>query len=226
MSTLPIAGAGLPGLARGEAARGERLAWLSGQLLRRLGADLRSVPRYVVRYTILVLAFFGLLSLWESLGDGRIPSPCLLRTLDPYHVSAPQCILEGAGDQARWQALAAALAILDQVHPEVASWVRQRREASALVFSDEYCRGRDRQASLARYDHFRHRLIIQRPLFSENDGEIAAVLCHEYRHSRQNFAKLVKCALSFVTTAEGDRSILENDALLYEHEARLAIFGQ
>jgi hypothetical protein len=69
-------------------------------------------------------------------------------------------------------------------------------------------------------------LIVQRALFEEKDGEVAAILCHEYRHSRQNPAKLIKCALSFVASADGDRSILENDALLYEHEARLAIFGR
>lgn len=226
MSTVPIAGTGLPSLTRRETARGEQLLRLISRLLGRLGADLWSVPRYVVRYTVLVLAFCGLLGVWESLGDGPIPVPCPLRTLDPRHVSAPQCIVEGVGDPARWQGLAPAMAILDQVNPEVASWVRQRREASAVVFSDEVCRGRDRQASLARYDHFRRQLIIQRSLFAQNDGEIAAVLCHEYRHSRQNFAKLMKCALSFVTTSHGDRSILENDALLYEHEARLAIFGR
>ena len=63
-----------------------------------------------------------------------------------------------------------------------------------------------------------------RALLEENDGEIAAILCHEYRHSRQNAAKLVRCVLSFVLTADGDPSILENDAELYEHEARQAIF--
>jgi len=226
MSTVPIAGAGFPPLNGIEAARGRRILRLSDQVLHRLGADLRSVPRYLIRYTILVLALCGLLNLWESQGDGRIPGLCPLRTLDPHRVSSLPCAAGGTSDDRRWQGLSAALAILDQVNPEVASWVRQRRQSAALVFSDEYCRGPDKQGSLAKYDHFRRTLIVQRALFEENDGEIAAILCHEYRHSRQNSAKLVKCALSFVVTADGDRSILENDALLYEHEARLAIFGR
>jgi hypothetical protein len=132
----------------------------------------------------------------------------------------------GVNDDTRWRGLASVLAILDQVNPDVASWVRQRHEAGAVVFSDEYCRGRDKHGSLAKYDHFGRRLIVQRALFEESDGELAAILCHEFRHSRQNTAKLVKCALSFVVTADGDRSILENDALVYEHEARWAIFGR
>jgi len=226
MSTVPIAGAGFPRRRGIKAASEQRLQRLLGEFLRRLGADLWSVPRYLIRYTLLVLALFGLLSLWDAHGDGRIPVLLPLRTMDPCRVSAPRCAASETGDEARWQGLATALAILDQVCPEVASWVRQRRQAGALVFSDEYCRGRDKQASLARYDHVGRRLIVQRALFEECDGEIAAVLCHEYRHSRQNAAKLVKCALSFVLTADGDRSILENDALLYEHQARLAIFGR
>jgi hypothetical protein len=191
-----------------------------------VGADLRSVPRYVIRYTVLVLALCGLLTLWESHGDGRIPGLCPLRTGDPHRVSSLHCAAKGTSDDTRWQGLSAALAILDQVNPEVAAWVRRRHEAGALVFSDEFCRGPDKQGSLAKYDHFQRRLIVQRALFEENDGEVAAILCHEYGHSRQNSAKLVKCALSFVVTADGDRSILENDALLYEHEARFAIFGR
>jgi len=226
MSTVPAANVGLPTVGRGHVARGERLLWLAGRVLRRLAADLRSVPRYVIRYTIVALALCGLLNVWESLGDGSIPTPCPLRTLDPCHVSALPCAAGGTSDAARWQGMAAALAILDQVSPEVASWVRRSHEAGALVFSDEYRRGRDKHGSLAKYDHLRRRLILQRALFEENAGEIAAVLCHEYRHSRQNVAKLAKCALSFVTTAEGARSIVENDALLYEHEARGAIFGR
>jgi hypothetical protein len=226
MSTVPIAGVGFPPLSGVGAARGRRIGIRSGPFLHRVGADLRSVPRYVIRYTVLVLALCGLLTVWESYGDGRIPGLCPLRTIDPHRVSSLHCGAKGVDSDARWQGLSAALAILDQVNPEVASWVRQEYEAGALVFSDEYCRGPDKQGSLAKYDHFQRRLIVQRALFEENDGEVAAILCHEYRHSRQNPAKLVKCALSFVVSADGDRSILENDALLYEHEARVAIFAR
>ena len=59
-----------------------------------------------------------------------------------------------------------------------------------------------------------------RGLFAENDGTIAAVLCHEYRHSRQRLPKTMIYALSFLLLPDGDPSIVENDALLYEQEAQ------
>lgn len=167
-----------------------------------------------------------MLSLWDAHGDGRMPSPLPLMdpAKDPHRVSAGICAGKGVSSEDRWHGLAAALAILDDVNPEVAAWVRQRYAVGAVLFSDQYCSGSDKQGSLARYDHLSRMLLVQRALFEEEDGEIAAILCHEYRHSRQNLAKLVKRAVSFVIVTDGDPSILENDALLYEHEARQAIF--
>jgi transcriptional regulator with GAF, ATPase, and Fis domain len=174
----------------------------------------------------MVLALLGLLGLWEAQGDGWIPAMMPLRTIDPRAVSAPHCAVPGIGDEARWQGLAAALSILDQVNPQVATWLRQKHEQGRVVFSDSYRAEGNKHGSLAEYDHVRRALVVHRMLFEENDGEVAAILCHEYRHSRQNLARVFKCALSFVVTADGDRSIVENDALLYEREARDAIFAK
>jgi hypothetical protein len=176
----------------------------------------------------MVLAIFGLLSLWETRGDGNIPefAPLTSRDKNPRHCSSPQCVLARTSDAERWRGLAPALAIVEEVNPHAAAWVRERHARGALVFSNQDVRAGSVHASLARYDHFRRRLIVQRGLFAQEDGEVAAVLCHEYRHSRQNAAKVVKCALSFAVAASGDRSILENDAVLYEQAARLAIFGE
>ena len=78
---------------------------------------------------------------------------------------------------------------------------------------------------LAKYDMFRGRIVVKRELFCENDGTIATILCHEYRHSRQNLGKFCQYVLSFLFVREGDLSIIENDAVIYEQEARNAIFG-
>ncbi len=190
-------------------------------------SELRAVPGYALRWTVVILALLGGFSLWDAWGDGDIPGfgPLILADLDPHRVSSPHCILERSSDAERWCGLAPALAILDEVNPEVAAWVRDRQARGKLVFSNGYTRPGDNRYSLARYDHFRGELIVQRGLFAEADGQIAAILCHEFRHSRQNAAKLLRCALSFVLQGEGDRSILENDAELYEREAEIAIFG-
>lgn len=225
MSTAPIAGTGIPSVVGAGAAAPTRVR-LPGLALGRIAAELRSVARYVLRYAVILLAALGLLSLWDAYGDSQVPRmvPLMGMTKDPNQFSALECAEQGVGDDQRWQGLAASLAILDDVNPKIADWVRERHDCGRLVFSDRHTGGHDNYGSLAKYDHLGRRLTVQRALFEENDGEIAAILCHEYRHSRQNAAKLVRCVLSFAMTANGDRSILENDAELYEHEARTAIF--
>ena len=203
-----------------------RVVSLSAEIARRAGRDVRNVPRYIVRYTVICLAMLGLLSVWDAHGDGWIAAMMPLRTIDPRAVSSAHCAAVGTGDRDRWQGLAPALAILDQVNPQVAAWLRQKHEEGRIIFTDSYRGQGDKHGSLAEYDHLRGALVIHRTLFEEKDGEVAAIVCHEYRHSRQNLARVFKCALSFVVSADGDRSIVENDALLYEREARDAIFGK
>lgn len=194
-----------------------------------LEADLRNIPRYVIRYIVILLALFGLLSLWTAYGDGPLPAFTDLlpsSPLVPSRVSSVHCMAEGASEETRWLGLAPALAILDEVNPEVASWVRQKHEAGQLVFTDRYRSEDGKMPPLAKHDAFKHTLTVNRGLFAQNDGTTAAILAHEYRHSRQNLPKTILYALSFLLRAEGDPSIVENDALLYEGEAYIAVFGE
>jgi hypothetical protein len=174
---------------------------------------------------VAVVFLFGLFSLWESRGDGEMPgmSP-LSGLLDPYHISSMDCTAEGVPDAVRWEAIAPALAILDQVNPTVAAWVREKHDRGVIVFRDDPQTGEE-MPSLAKYDMYRNRLVINRHLFTENDGTIAMVLCHEYRHSRQNFGKSCQYMLSFLFVKGGDPSFIENDAVIYEQLAHNNIFG-
>jgi hypothetical protein len=95
-----------------------------------------------------------------------------------------------------------------------------------LRFSDSLKFAGDDANHLAAYDAFRGTLTLGGGLFAENDGTIAAILCHEYRHARQRFPKTLVYALSFLWTRHGDPAIIENDALLFEQEAHLAVFGK
>jgi hypothetical protein len=228
MSTVPI-GEGSLRLTGIEKREGRNFVRFARALAGGVRADLHSVPRYLVRYAALVLVLFGLLSLWEAHGDGRIPvlTSLLPSTgINPSRLSSLPCAAEGVSDEARWRGLAPALKILDEVNPQVAAWVRQKRADGSIAFFEDYRGGGDKQRSLAKYDRLRRRLIVNRWLFCENDGTVAAILCHEYRHSRQSIPKLIRCALSFILTKDGDSSILENDAVLYEQEATFAIFGK
>jgi hypothetical protein len=146
--------------------------------------------------------------------------------LDPLRVSHPRLVFPETSDSARREGLEPALEVLDEVNPTVAEWVRQMLRERDVIFTDrvKICDGPS--GHLAKYDVFRRELTISRGLFAENDGTIAAVLCHEYRHARQRFPKTMVYALSFLLTKDGDAAIIENDALLYEQEANLAIFGK
>lgn len=226
MSTAPVDRATLPSVMGDGVTRPDRAFRLSGETFRRIAVELGDVPRYVVRYLVAVLVLLGLFSLWDAHGDSHVPAlvPLMGTEKDPHLHSGLSCAEPGVRDRERWQALSAPLAILDDVNSQGAGWVREMHNRGGLVFSNRHTSGHDRQGSLANFDHISRKLTVQRALFEENDGEIAVILCHEYRHSRQNPAKLIRSVLSFVVTTEGDRSILENDAELYEHEARLAIF--
>lgn len=206
----------------------EPLAQSVGRLLAGHGKlaadDLRNVPRYVLRALIGVTVVFGLLSLWGSHGDGKIPGMSPLCGLDPYHISSAHCIADKTDAIARWKGLSPALAILDKVNPVVATWVRERPRGLVTFGGGDRTKG-DPAGALAKYDMFRGCIVVKRELFCENDGTIAAILCHEYRHSRQNWGTFAQYVLSFLFKREGDLSIIENDAVIYEHAAHEAIFG-
>lgn len=197
--------------------------------LTRLAGESRHAARYCLKYGVVVLALFGLLSIWQAGGDGPIApfrSLTPTATLDPCRVSAPRCILAGTDAATRRVTLERPLALLDEVHPPVAAWVRAVEHQGRLRFANQLRAGHEPVGCLAQYDHFRGTLTIAGGLFAEDDGTIATILCHEYRHARQRLPKTIVYALSFVVMAQGDASIIENDAQLFEREAQLAIFGR
>jgi hypothetical protein len=197
--------------------------WATG-----LWAAARSIPRYCLKYCVLLLAALGLIQLWQAGGDGPIAPFHNLAPdarLDPHHVTAAPCLLTKTDPETRWAAIKPALAILDEVHPDVASWVRETQRRGKLRFSDRWTTGRGGPPCLARYDALRGTLTICPGIFAENDGRIATVLCHEYRHSRQRSSKTILYALSFIWTRGGEPAIIENDALLFEQQAQFAVFG-
>ena len=81
-----------------------------------------------------VTVVFGLLSLWGSHGDGKIPGMSPLCGLDPYHISSAHCIADKTDAIARWKGLSPALAILNKVNPVVATWVREKHQRGLVTF--------------------------------------------------------------------------------------------
>jgi len=146
--------------------------------------------------------------------------------LDPHRVSSGRCMLKSSTNTERWEGLAPALAILQKANPEVANWVESCRAEDRLVFTKNTKKVEDGVSSLAKFDLFRRELRISPGLYAEPDGSVAAILAHEYRHSRQGIPKILSYALSFVFLKGGDPSIVENDAVIYEQAARRAIFNE
>ena len=104
---------------------------------RGVAADCRNLPRYLAKYCAVVLAALGLLQIWQASGDGPMPAFRSLhpsKNLDPYRTSHPRSIFADTSNAARWQALAPAMAILDEVNPEVAAWVRRTHQTGKLQF--------------------------------------------------------------------------------------------
>ena len=167
----------------------ESVLRLVGQLLVKQGriaaGDLRNIPTYVLRALTGVTIVCGFVCLWAARGDGKMPGMTSLSGLDPYSISSTHCIADETTEEARWNGLSHALAILDKVNPAVAAWLRAKHDNGLVVFGDQYRTKGDSMNAQAKYDRFRDRLIVYRELFCENDGTIAIILCHEYRHSHR-----------------------------------------
>lgn len=185
--------------------------------------------RFIVRCSwkavfIYILAF-GLFFIAESACEKSIPKfHSYIGNRDPKMVSNSHLVSNGKID--RWEGLQPALEILDSVNPDVKNWVIECRNSEKLVFVESFDKTTAVNAHfhICKYDLFERKLIIYKGIFAENDGTIAALLCHEYRHSRQSFFKILRYAFSFCFYKDGNDDIVENDAELYERNAYNIIF--
>jgi hypothetical protein len=186
---------------------------------------MKKIIHYFCKWTGIFLLIIGACCLWDALGDGNIPrNNNYSRSANPSLISHYNCAQVSATNEERWEGLSTALAILHEVNPTVETWVIQKHEENKIVFSDGKDNPTFQFTYIAAYDRFSRKLKISRLAFTAEDGQLAQILCHEYRHSRQNFGKFMIYTLSFVFR-RGDDSIVENDAYLYEREASEKIYG-
>lgn len=177
----------------------------------------KKIPWYVVKYVVITFAFFGLLAIFggdKPSGEFRLDCG---QYPDPFVVSNGRYIVKGTSDELRWEGLQPALQILDEVNPSVSEWVRELHSNGKIVYVET-------DGKLAKFGLYSRELKIYHGIYAECDGIIASVLCHEYRHSRQGINKILQYGFSFWRYKNGDDSILENDAYLYELEAVCIIF--
>lgn len=117
-----------------------------------------------------------------------------------------------------WVALQEPLQILDRVCPEASHWVRDRYQTGHFIWEKE------NSGCYAKFHYVDRDLTINRILFAENNGTIAAILAHEFRHSRQNFTKFFRATVACSILREPRASIVEDEAELFEAQVIIAIF--
>lgn len=171
------------------------------------------------------------------IGDGNLPefkpAESNTKAIAVRNLKLPDIPLDES-PHPRWRALQDTLAVLDDINPVVASWVRYHHANGSLIFITGEGKPLDSKSpnsptnvqAVAKYDYLNHKLYISTVFYYEKNDRRAALLCHEYRHSRQNVGKFFRYMLSHAFTRGGSPDIIENDACLYENEALKAIYGE
>lgn len=117
-----------------------------------------------------------------------------------------------------WSDLRKPLYILDRVCPEASQWVRDRYYHGKLVWPVNH------DGYIAKFNYGTKQLFIYPLFFDENDGKKAAILAHEFRHSRQNITKLIRRAFAYAMLKQTQDWVVENDAYYFQQQVELAIF--
>lgn len=151
----------------------------------------------------------------------------LKNEINPYLRSNTKLSLSKSNED-RWNGLENALLILRNVSPETHDWVMKCHKNKKIRFaSQEIDKNPEDYINcnyLCKYEYFGGKLVISNQIWAESDGNIAVLLCHEYRHSKQSWLKRLRHCVSFIFYKEGNDAIIENDAYLYERQAHASIF--
>lgn len=180
-----------------------------------------------IKYTIItifaILVSLGGTTLYDITVGDQVPEVANLGLYAPekniIHNSPHTHLLNNWDEEKCWEALQEPLQILDHVCPEVSHWVRDRYKNGHLIWEKEY------SGCYAKFHYIDRDLTINRILFAENNGVIASILAHEFRHSRQNFSKYFRATVACSILREPRPCIVEDEAELFEAKVLLAIFG-
>lgn len=184
------------------------------------------ITRLAIKYVKVIFIVLGCFYVAESISERNIPiieSYTLL--YDPKIVSHKKLSTSTSAEDC-WNALEIPLEILNDINPQARDWVIDRYKNKKIKFKsrDEKDEKSPIASYLCKYDWINGDLIISNGIWVEDDGTIAVLLCHEYRHSIQSWFKRFRYVISFVFYKNGNEAIIENDAYLYEREAFCSIF--
>ena len=172
--------------------------------------------RYITINVMGVLIILGLFSVYDSVFYEKPPAPIV--SLGKNSDFRALAFKVPKKNESNWDAMVSALDILDQVAPNVSEWVRLKQDNDQIVWIKTI-------GIAAKYDYVSGVLSLNKDLLLKDNGAIAAILAHEYRHSLQNFTKSVKSIFTYLVLGKFEEGVIENDAYLYEQEVYLSIFG-
>lgn len=148
-------------------------------------------------------------------GDGALPGFKAVRAIQKQAHITPVSTTDVT------QALKATRGILQQTSPAVAEWVwdLQRRDRIIHHFQIPIDHP-DYTVTLAFQSPMVHYLLLAPAFWQQSDIDKAAILVHEYRHSRQNVAKVLAVRgwqfLTLQAVFRPDANQLEDEAYQYQ----------
>lgn len=169
----------------------------------------------------------GCFYITESVAERNIPEMQQYTLNYNPEIISHSKLAASKSDKERWEALEIPLKILEDVNPTAHKWILDLYKKKKIQFTSreaEYNPKEHIHSYLCKYDWINGKLMISNTVWAENDGTIAVLLCHEYRHSIQSYFKRFRYVISFVFFKEGNDAVIENDAYLYEREAYMNIF--
>ena len=110
-----------------------------------------------------------------------------LRVPARYHERHSRGDLLTMSDDDKWYQMQRPILILRCVCPEIAAWTEEQWESGRLWFESEP------RPYLACWWAMPHVLIINLSAMERSDAELATILAHEYRHSRQPMLRERRC---------------------------------
>jgi hypothetical protein len=197
---------------------------------RKAWQGLRIVARFVTNVLVLLMALAGLANLVSvTVQDGQLPS------FTPLSAHARRAVFENRtaflGEHALpseyWSALQPTMRLVDEISVPIGGWVRRLQRETRIHYQPLPIHAvlSSRHDVLAAYDANFGTLTLAPGFWQLTDGEKATVLAHEYRHARQNRAKIIASAI--VQFLNGGMfqygSPLEDEAHLYQLEAYRAL---
>ncbi len=194
-------------------------------------ARIHLLGKILLRFILLLLAVIGLCRFIDSaLGPDRLAD---FQAVDTGRAQTlilmSGNLTQGFGSRADaldgdlyWEGLQGTVRLLELANPEIAGWLIDLHDRKRIVYNFRIPLDHPAYAgTLAFQSPVVPYLLLAPGFWEESDLDKAAILVHEYRHTRQNFAKTMAergwQLLTLKVLYAPDDNRLEDEAYLYQY---------